>query len=128
MNKSYYPSPRIGMTVRVCPETYEGLRLAARDLGFSLQDIILGAVLMEYGLSEYSPDALACPVTANLVGEQRKRFRAFARSICPLYRPPEWWSLHLLSGDLPAQLPNLLILSIKIQNEALQHLDKLRDV
>lgn len=108
MNVKTYKGPRIGLTVRVCPDTYQGLIDAAQDLGCTLQDCILGAVLMEYGLYTYSPDALVCPITAGDIDRwTQAEQRRIARIAGPLYRPPEWWAEQARAGSLPYALEDL---------------------
>lgn len=111
MNVDTYKGPRKALTVRVCPDTYQGLVDAAQDMGCTLQDVILGAVLMEYGLDLYSPDALACPITAGEIDRYKQSLqRRMARLAGPLYRPPEWWAARLKAGTLADDLEDMAAL------------------
>lgn len=97
----YYPDGRITLSVRVCPDTYDGLRAAADDMGCTLQDAILGAILLEYGIHLYSPDALACPITMDeICKDSDKRLRTLARLAGPLYHPPTWYADRLKDGTI----------------------------
>ena len=67
--------------------------------------------MMEYGLDLYSPDALACPITAGEIDRYKQSLqRRMARLAGPLYRPPEWWAARLKAGTLADDLEDMAVL------------------
>lgn len=101
----YQPQNRISLTCRVAPDTYDGLRYAARDMGISMQDTILGAILQEYGLHTYSRDALVCPITYGDIDKAARHIQLMhTRLLGPIYIPPLDMVDMLIHGTLAATL------------------------
>lgn len=105
MLTAYHPKNRIALTCRVAPDTYDGLRYAARDMGISMQDTILGAILQEYGLYTYSRDALVCPITYGDLDKATRHLQLhYTRYLGAIWIPPLDMLDMLITGTLSAAL------------------------
>lgn len=125
MLSAYQPKNRIALTCRVSQDTYTGLRYAARDMGISIQDTILGAILQEYGLHTYSRDALVCPITYGDIDKAARHIQLIhTRLLGPIFIPPLDMVDMLIHGTLAAALRERAEMVEKYTQYCLSGVDK----